>query len=163
MLLEDPEDPALPLGIDGRCMKFDLVVSHLALHHIADHASLLRTLHGCLKPGGRVALTDFEDFGPEARRFHPEGKMSDVEHQYGIKAERFACLMREAGFEDVSVAPAWTMDKEVETYPGEWGPKGLKKLEGNRAMIEKIDFPFLPCTGTKKCSFTNGNSHINSY
>jgi 2-polyprenyl-3-methyl-5-hydroxy-6-metoxy-1,4-benzoquinol methylase len=78
LLLEDPEDPALPpadpRAPDGPRLKFDLVTSHLVLHHIADVEAVLRTMLGCLKPGGAVALTDFEDFGPEARRFHPRPK-----------------------------------------------------------------------------------------
>ncbi len=79
IMLEDPEDPRLPAahGTDGPGprMKFDLVISHLVLHHIADLRGVLTTMLGCLKPGGSVALTDFEDFGPEARRFHPEAKI----------------------------------------------------------------------------------------
>lgn len=144
ILLEDPEDPRLPPGPDGKRQKFDLVVSHLVLHHIPDLKPLLATMYGCLKPGGQVALTDFEDFGPEARKFHPEAKMNGVE-RHGINASWFAGLMREVGFEDVDVSVAWTMDKEVEKYPGEWGQQ---KPEG--VDLAKMDFPFLLCRGIRK-------------
>ncbi|KUI59707.1 hypothetical protein VP1G_06979 [Cytospora mali] len=165
VLLEDPEDlrlPAASSGVDGdgdgdndykedsnikRRKKFDLVTSHLVLHHIPDLKPLLLTMYGCLKPGGQVALTDFEDFGPEARKFHPEAKMLGVE-RHGIKAEWFAGLMREAGFEDVDVKPAWTMEKEVERFPGEWGHK--RPEGGDGVELEKMEFPFLLCRGTRK-------------
>ena len=147
MLLNDPEDLEPVLGAKGGHRGFDLIIGHLLLHHVADHNGLLRALHGCLKPGGQIALTDFEDFGPDARYFHPEGKLSDVEHPYGINNQSFAGLMRSVGFENVSVARQWTMDKEVESYPGEWGPNGLNKPEGNGAVIKRMDFPFVLCRG----------------
>lgn len=142
-VLEDPEDPILPAAKEAKeadhspRRKFDLVTSHLVLHHIPDHVALLRTLYGCLKPGGQVALTDFEDFGPEARRFHPEACMAGVEH-HGIRAALFARQMSDAGFEDVVVQPEWTMDKEVERLPGD------------SVAPETLSFPFLLCRGTKK-------------
>lgn len=143
ILLEDPEDSRLPPGPGGKRQKFDLILSHLTLHHIPDLKPLLTTMHGCLKPGGQVALTDFEDFGPEARKFHPEAKMFGVE-RHGIKADWFAGLMKEVGFEDVDVRPAWTMDKEVERFPGEWGQE--KPQGGGLATLK---FPFLLCRGTR--------------
>lgn len=143
MLLEDPEDPRLPPGPGGKRQKFDLIISHLTLHHIPDLKPLLTTMYGCLKPGGQVALTDFEDFGPEARKFHPEAKMFGVE-RHGINAGWFAGLMKEVGFEQVDVSPAWTMDKEVERFPGEWGQE---KPQGG--SLAKMDFPFLLCRGVR--------------
>lgn len=150
VVLENPEDPALPPA-DPRSTdptttprrKFDLAISHLVLHHIPDHPALLRTLFGCLKSGGQLALTDFENFGPEARRFHPRGRMDGVVF-HGIEAALFADQMRVAGFVDVDVRPAWTMDKAVERFPGDWDagkPQGLP--------LDTMAFPFLLCRGTK--------------
>lgn len=154
ILLEDPEDQRLPpatttsaspsLEQNQPRQKFDLVISHLVLHHIPDLFPLLKTMYGCLKPGGEVALTDFEDFGPEARKFHPESKMVGVE-RHGINAEWFAGLMREVGFENVNVKPAWTMEKEVERFPGEWG-----EVRPTGVDLGKMGFPFLLCRGTKR-------------
>lgn len=142
ILLSDPEDPRMVPGL-----KFDLVISHLTLHHIADLRALLVTMYGCLRPGGSVALTDFEDFGPEARKFHPEAKMAGVE-RHGVNRDWFAGLMRGVGFRDVDVKVAWTMEKEVETYPGEWG-RGEKPARGV-AGLARMDFPFLLCRGTRR-------------
>jgi len=146
VLLVDPEDAALPPAPDGGGrMKFDLITSHLVLHHIADLEGLLRTMYGCLKPGGEVALTDFEDFGPEARKFHPEAKMGGVE-RHGVNAAWFAGLMKSAGFENVDVKAAWVMEKEVEEFPGEW-EDGQPRRDG--VALETMRFPFLLCRGRK--------------
>lgn len=149
-LLEDPEDKVLPPAavgeeeLGGR-LKFDLITSHLVLHHIADIPAVLKTMYGCLKPGGWVALTDFEDFGPEARKFHPESKMDGVERD-GIPREWISKLMRDAGFADVDVKVAWTTKKTVEKFPGEFGKNADAT---NTSQGEPMDFPFLLCLGTK--------------
>lgn len=147
MMLVDPEDKGLPPADEsdpnGPRLKFDLIVSHLVLHHIEDHRSLLATMIGCLKQGGMVALTDFEDFGPEARLFHPESKMAGVEH-HGIKRQLIDELMREAGFVDTKVEVAWEHSKLVEKFPGEFdnGEPGSGK-----GKIMK--FSYLICLGKK--------------
>ena len=146
-MLEDSEDPCLPpastVNPYGPRRKFDLVLGHLLLHHVSDLHSMLAMILGCLKPGGWVALTDFEDFGPQARRFHPEAKMHGVERD-GIKRVEFARLMKGIGLVDVRVEVGWTMQKEVERWPGEWGKE---KPEG--AMLETMEFPFLVCMGRR--------------
>jgi SAM-dependent methyltransferase len=100
ILLEDPDDKALPPASlhdqDGPRLRYDLILSHLVLHHIGDLEAVLRTMLGCLKKGGSVALTDFEDFGPEAKRFHPKAKMDGVE-RHGIKRDWMAGLMEKVG------------------------------------------------------------------
>lgn len=155
VLLVDPEDERLPPlagGEDGgrTRKKFDLITSHLVLHHIADLRGVLTTMFGCLRSGtGEVALTDFEDFdsGKEARKFHPEGKMFGVE-RHGIARKEIEGLMREVGFVDVSVEVGFTMEKEVERFPGEWGGSELEKrpAKGEAAVGE---FPFLLCRGRR--------------
>ncbi|OIW26298.1 S-adenosyl-L-methionine-dependent methyltransferase [Coniochaeta ligniaria NRRL 30616] len=145
-LLEDPgderirPDAAAASRLDGskrlEPRRFDLVVSHLVLHHIPDLLSVLQTMFGCLKRGGLIMLTDFEDFGPQARRFHPETKMAGVE-RHGIKRTDMEALLLRAGFVDVRVETAFKMDKTVETEPGS-GVKG-----------PTMTFPFLICIGKK--------------
>ena len=139
-LLIDPDDSRVQIDpltrqpVTGR--RFDLVVSHLVLHHIPDLASLFDTIYGCLKPGGVVMVTDFENFGPDARQFHPEDKMNGVE-RHGIDRDEMRGLLAGAGFIDATVETAFEMDKMVETAPG----SGIKE----RNMV----FPFLICKGTK--------------
>lgn len=147
VLLEDPEDGSLPPADegepDGARQKFDLITSHLVLHHIPDLKAVLRTMLSCLAPGGRVMLTDFEDFGPEAKRFHAASKIDGVE-RHGINAEDMTKLMSEVGFVNVSCQPEWTMVKTIEKFAGEFGKEGKP---GGDDQGEKMDFPFLICYG----------------
>ncbi|KAK0726245.1 S-adenosyl-L-methionine-dependent methyltransferase [Apiosordaria backusii] len=145
-LLEDPNDPRLQidpltkatLETGTPVRKFDLVVSHLVLHHIPDLPAVFKTIYGLLKPGGKAAVTDFEDFGPEARKFHPESKMDGVE-RHGIKREDIHKIIEGAGFEGVTVETAFELPKRVESEPG----KG--DIESGPTMV----FPFLICSGVK--------------
>jgi len=128
LLLENPEDPAL----GGK--KFDLIISHLVLHHIPDLEAILQTMFGCLKPKGRIALTDFERSGPKSRMFHPESKMEGV-MRHGITKMEMECVIKEAGFDKVQVCHAFDLEKSVEAE------EGAKKT---------MDFPFLICLGVRK-------------
>ena len=120
--------------------KFDLILSHLVLHHIPSLEDMFKVMHGCLKKGGRIALTDFEDFGPEAKKFHPEAKMEGV-MRHGIHRERVKGMLEAVGFVDVRVATAFEMEKWVEASPG----AGVIKGEGGT----KMKFPFVICMGRK--------------
>jgi SAM-dependent methyltransferase len=143
--LSDPSDPLISLDpVTQRTIpsrKFDLIISHLVLHHIPSLSSILGTMHGCLKPGGRIALTDFEDFWPEARRFHPENRMEGV-MRHGIERKEMGRLMREAGFVDVLVEKGF----ELETWVEENRGAGLVMEEGGTRGV----FPFLICVGRKE-------------
>ena len=149
VLLEDPEDSSLPpedeANPDGSRLKFDLITSHLVLHHIPDLKGVLKTMLGSLAPGGRVMLTDFEDFGPEAQRFHARSKYEGVE-RHGINAKQMKTLMTDVGFTNVNVQPEWTMNKSIEKSPGDFGAEGKPTDE---QPGEKMDFPFLICYGEK--------------
>lgn len=153
VLLEDPEDEVLPPGREvdpllvarglraGR-KKFDLITSHLVLHHIPDLEGVLKTMLGCLKEGGKVALTDFEDEGPQSRCFHPRSKMEGVERD-GIGREKMDALMRELGYREVKVEVGWSMEKRVERWEGEFGNKG--RGAEDEGVIRR--FPFVLCMG----------------
>jgi len=148
VLLEDPEDKSLPpadsADPNGSRLKFDLIISHLVLHHVPDLKALLTTMLGCLKDGGNVALTDFEDDGPEAKSFHPQSKMDGVE-RHGIHAETMVALMKEVGLVNVRVERAWSMDKQVEKFEGEFG-KGPPQPGMGRIR----SFPFVICLGERQ-------------
>jgi len=141
--LTDPDSPEL----QDACAKlqpdasppfrFDLVVSHLTLHHIPSMREIFALMYRCLKPGGVVALTDYEDFGKEAIRFHPESKRPGVE-RHGIVRTEAEGLLVEAGFSDVKVEEAFVLKKEVDNE------EGMEKLEGEMA------FPFLMLYGVKR-------------
>jgi len=117
--------------------RVDLVVSHLTLHHIPSLAEIFATMYACLKPGGVVVLTDYEDFGPEAIRFHPESKRPGVE-RHGIKVDEANKILVQTGFDEVKVERAFVLRKEVDA----------EDVEGR--VQEDMDFPFLVCFGTKR-------------
>jgi len=166
VLLEDPEDEALPAAndlemngnmnghVNGKRLKYDLITSHLVLHHIPDLKAVLRTMLGCLKDGGSVALTDFQDAGPHSKSFHPKSKMAEVE-RHGIHIETMEKLMNAAGFVNVSVETAWSMDKTVEKTEGEFGGAG-KSREAGQGVVQS--FPFLLCVGERKYCHTSDSA-----
>lgn len=141
LLLEDPDDARLQAAAEilldrrgekntGGKFRFDLVISHLTLHHIPSIPAILQTAYACLKPGGYIALTDFEDFGEDAIMFHPKSKREGVE-RHGIKRKEIERDMKAAGFEDVKVDATFSLTKKVE--------------ERDEAM----DFPFLTMIARK--------------
>ena len=146
-LLEDPEDPALPPadGPSGARQKYDVVVSHLVLHHIPDLRGVLVTMYGCLRPGGCIALTDFEDFGPEAHKFHSKNRMQGVV-RHGTNVQAMEALLREIGYMDVKCEVAWKTRKRVEKWEGEFDTPDGKPGKGQGAVME---FPFLLIYGRK--------------
>lgn len=154
VLLDDPEDKSLPPADDhdpdGARLKFDLITSHLVLHHIPELRAVLTTMLGCLKEGAYVALTDYEDNGPEAKRFHAQSRMEGV-FRHGIHADTMERLMNEVGFVNVRVERAWTMDKVVEKFDGAFGDAddaGDATKQSDRG--ETRSFPFVICLGEKK-------------
>jgi SAM-dependent methyltransferase len=86
--------------------RFGLVTSLLTLHHVPDVASLLKTFHAVLEPGGVLGLADLD---AEDGSFHGPGftghkgfHRDDVERQ-----------LREAGFGPVRFSTAFEIRKEV--------------------------------------------------
>lgn len=150
LLLEDAEDKRLPpadeSNPDGSRLKFDLIISHLVLHHIPDLRKVLTTMQNCLKHSAWVALTDFEDYGPDAKSFHAKSRMEGVA-RHGIHLETMETLMNEVGFVNVKVERAWSMDKNVEKVEGEFGDAGRASHAGQGQIRS---FPFLLCLGEKK-------------
>ncbi|ORY19582.1 S-adenosyl-L-methionine-dependent methyltransferase, partial [Clohesyomyces aquaticus] len=114
--------------------RFDLVVSHLTLHHIPSLPDILATIFQCLKPGGRIALTDYEDFGPDAVPFHPKDKREGVE-RHGIKKSEIESMIDGTGFNQPRVEQAYVLTKEVEAEDGK--------------PARQMDFPFLICLGQR--------------
>lgn len=114
--------------------RFDLIISHLTLHHIPSMPTIFATLFQCLRSGGRLALTDYEDFGPEAVPFHPKAKREGVE-RHGIKKDELEMIIDGTGFNEVKVEKAFVLRKEVEAEDGK--------------PAREMDFPFLICLGQR--------------
>jgi tRNA (cmo5U34)-methyltransferase len=101
-------DPEVPLSLDGR---FHLIVSSMALHHVASLAPLFSRFHGQLRPGGRVALADLHR---EDGSFHEDAR--DVFH-LGFEPSELQTLLAAAGFVDLAVTTATITRKETRDYP----------------------------------------------
>ncbi len=100
--------PDTPLAVAGR---FDLVVSSMALHHVADLAPLFARFREHLRPGGRVALADLD---LEDGTFHEDA--TGVVH-LGFERVAFTALLAAAGFVDVEVETATVTRKAEHAYP----------------------------------------------
>jgi SAM-dependent methyltransferase len=89
----------------------DLIISAMAMHHVADTARLLRALHDHLKPGGGVALADLD---LETGDFHPPG-LEGVFH-HGFDRSALAEELRDAGFDSVVIETACHIAKDGKSY-----------------------------------------------
>lgn len=99
--------PDAPLSLPER---FHLVVSSLALHHVADLAPLFARFRDHLHPGGRVALADLD---LEDGTFHDDAR--GVFH-LGFDRGAIAALLAGAGFVDVAVETATVTRKGERSY-----------------------------------------------
>lgn len=83
--------------------RFDLIVSSMALHHIADPASLVVRLGGLLRSGGYLALADLE---AEDGSFHGEG--AGAVHR-GFTEAQMRGFVAAAGLSSLGVSVAHVM------------------------------------------------------
>jgi ubiquinone/menaquinone biosynthesis C-methylase UbiE len=91
---------------------FDLVLSLLLLHHVADTGAALAGMYGLLGPGGQTAAIDLDT---EDGSFHSPD--AEGVHHHGFDRDRLAELARRAGFTDVRIGDGEPMDDEGRAYP----------------------------------------------
>ncbi|MCA9560742.1 MAG: methyltransferase domain-containing protein [Myxococcales bacterium] len=96
-----------PLG-----RQVDLIVSAMAMHHVADTRALFEAFAAHLVPGGRIALADLDT---EDGDFHPP----DAEGVFhaGFDRDALGAIAEAAGFRDVRFVTAAEVDREGKTYP----------------------------------------------
>jgi tRNA (cmo5U34)-methyltransferase len=90
---------------------YDLIVSSMTLHHVADVPALFRQFAGQLLPGGQVALADLDE---EDGSFH-EATVSI--HHRGFPRERIRDWLGEAGFRDIQLETAAVTVRQGKDYP----------------------------------------------
>jgi 2-polyprenyl-3-methyl-5-hydroxy-6-metoxy-1,4-benzoquinol methylase len=90
---------------------YDLIVSSMTLHHVAEVPQLFRRFAQHLQPGGQVALADLDE---EDGSFHEAGMSI---HHRGFPRERIQAWLEEAGFEDIHLETATVTRKEGKDYP----------------------------------------------
>jgi ubiquinone/menaquinone biosynthesis C-methylase UbiE len=91
---------------------FDLAVSLLVLHHLADTRAALAATWRLLRPGGRIAIADLD---AEDGTFHS----ADAEgiHHLGFERGALADLAGAVGFTDVEVRTATEIERNGRRYP----------------------------------------------
>ena len=87
--------------------RFNLLVSSMTMHHVADTAALLRLWFELLLPGGRLGVADLDT---EDGSFH--GDNTGVYHQ-GFERAGVQALLEEAGFGEVRATTAASVVKEI--------------------------------------------------
>ena len=93
-------------------VRFDLIVSAMAMHHVDDTDKMIACFAGHLKPGGKIALADLDE---EDGTFHPAG-IEGVYHK-GFNREAFGLLLSRHNFKDIRFVNAHTICKEDKSYP----------------------------------------------
>jgi len=87
--------------------RFNLLVSSMTMHHVADTAALLRLWFELLLPGGRLGVADLDT---EDGSFH--GDNTGVYHQ-GFERSGVQALLEEAGFRQVRATTAASVVKKI--------------------------------------------------
>ena len=91
---------------------FDLAVSVLMLHHVEDTAAALRSVRELLVPGGRLALADLDTEDGSFHTAEAEGI-----HHHGFDRHLLQALAERAGFREVEIGSAGSMERDGRTYP----------------------------------------------
>ncbi len=89
--------------------RFDGVWAQLALHHVREVDLLLERVRSVLVPGGWLAVVDLDD--DRAGAFH--ANHDDFTGHDGFDRDAFAERLSRAGFHDVTVSDAGSVEKEL--------------------------------------------------
>ncbi len=92
-------------------LQADVIVSAMALHHIADLPSLLPTLVQLLTPGGYLAFADLDS---EDGSFHED--KTGVYHD-GLERDWLISQLQVLGIQDITAVTAHTIERPTGSYP----------------------------------------------
>ncbi len=90
--------------------RFDLVVSSMVMHHVKQLDRVLGGFATLLDPGGRLCIADLDH---EDGSFHDH----DFDGHHGFHRSELAASLEGAGFTDVRVGEATSIEREGRTYP----------------------------------------------
>jgi ubiquinone/menaquinone biosynthesis C-methylase UbiE len=91
---------------------FDLAVSLLVLHHLADTQAVFAALAAMLTSGGRMALLDLD---AEDGSFHDDDAPGI--HHHGFDRDELLRIATQAGFTELGIRTAYHLEREGRTYP----------------------------------------------
>lgn len=89
---------------------YNVIVSAMAMHHVKETTTLLKTFYSHLTPGGVLAVADLNS---EDGTFHQDN--TGVEH-FGFDKETLKEQLMMCGFSDISFVTACKLEKENKTY-----------------------------------------------
>jgi len=93
-------------------LRFGLIVSAMAMHHVEDTRLLLTRFANHLEPGGRIALADLD---LEDGSFHAPGT-EGIYHK-GFERAALTRLLEDRGFTDIEFTTVHTVIREQGEYP----------------------------------------------
>jgi len=93
-------------------VKYDLIMSAMAMHHVEDTDNMVKQFAAHLKSGGKVALADLDK---EDGSFHPPDVVG-VYHS-GFERSTFQSILEKHGFKDIHFETAHTVQGETRPYP----------------------------------------------
>jgi len=93
-------------------IKFDVIMSAMAMHHVKDTNLLIQRFSEHMKSGAKIALADLDS---EDGTFHP----ADIEGVYhdGFDRDNLMSILGENGFKEIQFITAHTVNKEAKSYP----------------------------------------------
>jgi 2-polyprenyl-3-methyl-5-hydroxy-6-metoxy-1,4-benzoquinol methylase len=91
---------------------FDLVISLLMLHHLADTRAALSAIRELLRPGGWMGLADLD-----AENGSFQGPDAEGIHHQGFDRKAIEDLARQIGFADLRVRTATELERDDHIYP----------------------------------------------
>ena len=116
--------------LQGR--KFDLIVTSLVLHHVADPTETLSMFRLLLKEGGYVVVIDFDvnEKNPHAMGSEEDRKKKGVHHPHGFSVEHMAKIFSSAGL-DVIVSSNFQVENKIMLHH----PQKDEKIEDGEMSV----------------------------
>ena len=90
--------------------RYDLIVTSMTMHHVADTEKVVRAFRDLLHPGGKLCIADLDT---EPGVFHSPEAASSVYH-HGFDRDRLKGQLAAAGFTKMHDVTAHTIHKPVE-------------------------------------------------
>lgn len=93
-------------------LRYDLIISAMAMHHVEDTDQLFATFSKHLTPGGYIAIADLDE---EDGTFHEPGSEGIFHH--GFVRDELRAIITKNGFDDVRFYNVHTIERNDRGYP----------------------------------------------